>query len=119
MSLKQALRARLGTTAGGGDFAARRGAQRREAAAAERKRKAAAQRDRVNQRVAGVRQRERARADARVAAARKKKPARRPARPGHDYRRCRDHDCERAACAAYRDGIAYGLELAAVAESRS
>lgn len=29
-----------------------------------------------------------------------------PAKPRHDYRSCRDTDCARVACVAYRDGLA-------------
>ena len=118
MSLKSRLRATVAATTGGGDFAKRRRDQERQQATAKRRQQDAARRERERDKIADVRQRERARADTRVAAARKHKPAR-PARPAHDYRRCRDRDCERTACTAYRDGIAYGLELAAAAESRA
>jgi hypothetical protein len=51
--------------------------------------------------------RERQAVKARAAKARwKKAPARRPGRPAHDYRNCRDADCERVACEAYREGWA-------------
>jgi hypothetical protein len=110
---------------GGGDFGKRRRARRRAEAAAARKAKRAAERQRVSERVAAARkaerdrgearvsatrQRERAKADARVAKARAaRKPPRRPGRPSHDYARCRDHDCQRPACEAWREGFQDGL----------
>ncbi|HTW00237.1 MAG TPA: hypothetical protein VMF87_08035 [Streptosporangiaceae bacterium] len=41
-----------------------------------------------------------------------KTPIRRRAttRPAHDYARCRDKDCERLACQAWREGRAEGFE---------
>jgi len=71
------------------DFRRRRSAARR--AGQRAKRKAAAQR-----------RRERARA-------RRKAP--RPApKPRHDYQACRDMDCQRQACLAWREGVEAGLE---------
>jgi hypothetical protein len=118
MTLKSMLSATLGTPTGGGDFAKRRRAQDRQQVTAKRQQQSAARRQRERGKLGAVRQQERTRADARVAKARRN-PARRPARPAHDYRRCRDRDCERGPCTAWRDGIEYGLELAAAAEARS
>lgn len=112
MSLKSRLDARLGPVTGGGDFAARRREQQRQAAAAERKRKADAQRARVNARIAAVRARERQAADKRVAAARRKRTRPGSSKPTHDYRRCRDADCQRPACGAYQEGFAEGFAAA-------
>jgi hypothetical protein len=106
-----------------GDFGKRRRATQRAAAAAERKQKRAAERAKANERVAAARKaergraaarvsatrrRERARADARVARAKAAgaRPAGRPKPSAHDYRNCRDHDCQRVACEAYREGVA-------------
>jgi len=104
-----------------GDFGKRRKAAKRAAAAAVRKTRRAAERQKQNERVARVRQRERgraagrvsvtrrrerAKADERVARARNKpRRAPRPRPSSHDYRNCRDHDCERQACEAYREGL--------------
>ena len=105
-----------------GDFGRRRRAAQRSAAAEQRKAKRAAERQRVNERIEAARRRERQRgnarvrrererADGRVKAARAKaRPARKPGRPAHDYSRCRDHDCQRAACEAYREGVADGMD---------
>lgn len=105
-----------------GDFGRRKRAAQRASAAAARRAKRAAERQRVSERIAAARKRERdraaarlsatrrrerARADARVAKARAaRKPPRRPGRPSHDWRNCRDHDCQRQACEAYREGVA-------------
>lgn len=100
-----------------GDFGKRKRAAARAAATAERRRKREAHRRRVNDRVAAVRKRERARAGERVRRERQKaaervrkaraarKPARRSARPAHSYQTCRDQDCQRIACEAYRQGL--------------
>jgi transcription elongation factor Elf1 len=48
----------------------------------------------------------------RKAAARRAKAAARPARPSHNYRTCRDKDCTRAACEAYREGFEDGAASA-------
>jgi len=63
----------------------------------------------------------RAAAEKKAVTARKRAAAAaaRQARPKHEYARCKDTGCERAACQAYREGVADGLELAAAAESRS
>lgn len=72
--------------------------------AGERRAKAEARRAR---RKAAADRRKAAAAERRKAArAKRSAPARRPSRPQHDYRLCRDQDCERYACVAYRDGIA-------------
>ena len=107
--------------AGGGDFATKARAKKRAdaAAAAREKRKTdrAAARKKEQERVAEVRRHERARARERVAAARRAERARAPrGRPGqarprpqrHDYQNCRDADCQRTACEAYREGFADG-----------
>jgi hypothetical protein len=109
------------TCSGGGDLAKRRRAAGRAAAVAKRKQEAAERRARERARIAEVRKTERARARERVAAARKterekakaraakKRPASSGPRPArHEYASCRDADCERAACEAYRDGRATG-----------
>lgn len=66
---------------------------RREAAKARRK--AAADR-----RKAAAAERRRKAREKRSAPARKS-----PARQAHDYRLCRDQECPRHSCKAYRDGI--------------
>ena len=79
------------------DFRSRRSAADRAAKreAARERRKAAADR----RKAAAAERRKRARA--------KRSAGRRPsARPGHDYRLCRDGDCTRTACRAYQEGIA-------------
>ena len=40
----------------------------------------------------------------------RKAAARRRGRPEHDYRNCRDADCQRVACEAYREGFENGWE---------
>jgi len=107
-----------------GDFARRQRAAKRKAAAAERKKKRAAQRARTNERIEAARRAERHRANQRVARERQKaaervkrakaarRPARKPGRPRHDYRNCRDADCERLACEAYREGVEDGMDAA-------
>ena len=109
------------TCQGGGDFGKRRRVRQRAEAAAARKVKRAAERQRVSERIAAARKRERDRADARLSATRRRERARADARvrkaraqrrpqprrkPSHDWRNCRDHDCQQAACEAYREGIA-------------
>jgi hypothetical protein len=106
-----------------GDFGKRRRAVQRAAAAAERKPKRAAARAKANERVAAARKSERGRAAARVSATRRRERARADARvarakaagarpagrakpSSHDWRNCRDHDCLRPACEAYREGLA-------------
>jgi hypothetical protein len=55
-----------------------------------------------------------------AAAKRAKAAAPKAARPQHDYRTCRDPECRRYGCTAYRDGYANGLATAeALAEARS
>lgn len=74
------------------DYKKRKRQQVRKAATAERRkrRKAAAAR-------------RKAAAKARKSAARTR--PRRPRPPAHDYRTCRDQECERYGCRAYRQGI--------------
>ena len=113
----------------GGDFGRRKRARQRAEAAAARKAKRAAERAKTNERIAAARakerersaarlsatrRRERARADARVKKARATARRTRPAgRPAHDWTRCRDHDCHRPACEAYREGVADGMDAEA------
>lgn len=72
-----------------------------------KRRKAAEERQRKRE---AARERKRAAAERRkaAAAARRSKarpsPARRP--PAHDYRLCRDEECAKHACRAYKDGVA-------------
>ena len=111
-----------------GDFASRQRAAERKTAAAERKKKRAAQRARVNERIENARRAERHRANQRVlrereksalrlkAAKAKARPPRKPGRPRHDHRNCRDADCERIACEAYREGVADGMDAAEEAQ---
>jgi hypothetical protein len=107
MSVKSALRATFGTSAGGGFDAPRRAHERAELAAKHRKQEAT-RRARVDARIAGVRAAERRKSDARVARLKASRPSRRTS--GHDYRTCRDDDCQRPACEAYREGYADGQE---------
>lgn len=113
------------TCKGSSDFKRRKRAAERSTAAAAAKQRRAQERERVNARVAAAREAERdrargkvtaarraerAKADARVARAKAAKAAKRPpVRPSHDYRNCRDHDCERAACEAWREAYAEGV----------
>jgi len=101
------------------DFRKRRRAAARSAAAEKRKarrdatrRRAAErrqrQRERTAARLSAVRRAERAKADARVAKARARRKPRRPGRPVHDYRSCRDEDCGRLTCRAFREGLEAG-----------
>lgn len=88
--------------------------KRRRAAAARAEKH---DRERQRRRESAARRRETARArrkaaaDRRKAAAaerRRKARAKRPAparKPAHDYRLCRDEECARHACRAYRDGL--------------
>lgn len=39
-----------------------------------------------------------------------KKPRPQPQQQQHDYRSCRDPDCQRRMCAAYREGFADGID---------
>lgn len=55
-------------------------------------------------------ERKRRAAERRKAAAARRRAAR-PVKPKHDYRACRDADCARVACQAFRDGVAAGMEL--------
>jgi hypothetical protein len=106
---------------GGGDLGRRRKAARNaeDRAKATRKRQgtAARRRQAERERIRAVRQAEQEKARRRVAAARAAERARagrtaapRAPRQAHDYLRCRDRDCERAACVAYRAGHEAGYE---------
>ena len=95
---------------GGGLKKQRAAYERRQAATARREREKAARQVR-RQREEGARKKRRQREDEqrRERRAREKAKARKPRRPGrpaHDYANCRDHDCERTACEAWRDGYA-------------
>ncbi len=78
-------------------------ARRRKQAAGARRRKRKAVRDRQAARRRQAAADRRARERARKAAARKRPP--RPRQPQHDYATCRDRDCSRHPCLAYRQGI--------------
>ena len=82
-----------------GDFKARK----RKAATAERQRKRKAVRERQAARRRQAAAERRARERARREAARKRRP--RPRAPQHDYATCRDRDCMRHPCLAYRQGL--------------
>lgn len=97
------------------DFRQRKAAQARREKAARRREAAAAKRraaaERKRQRAAAARarrkeaaQRRKAAAAERRKAARARPPAPRP-RQAHDYRTCRDQDCERHVCTVFREGI--------------
>jgi hypothetical protein len=102
-----------------GDFAKRKRAAERARKADKRKAETAARQAKVRARVAEVKTREKAKADKRVAQvrARNKKPARpRAPREQHEYQICRDQDCRRLACQAYREGHANGYADGASAQ---
>jgi hypothetical protein len=82
------------------DFRKRKAKAKRDAATAKRreKRKAAAARKRA--RVAERRK---------AAAARRRKGRQAPAKPRHDYQTCREDDCQRQACQAWREGRKEGF----------
>ena len=95
-----------------GDFAKRKRAAKRKAAADKRKAETAVRQAKVRARVADVRKKEKAKADSRVKAARTRRKA--PAKPRaprdrHEYQACRDEDCTRLACGAFREGHAQGF----------
>lgn len=93
-------------TGGGGLKRKRAAAARQQAAADQRARERKIRADEravAAQRVRQVRAAERRKAAARVAAARKKRPAG-PRKP-HNWRTCRDAECEQRVCEAYRDGL--------------
>lgn len=99
---------------GGGDFAKRRrrqkGSERRAAETSSRK---ARRQKEIDARKARREREDDARRDRRskenaAATARKKKAASSRGAPrsqAHDWARCRDADCERAVCEAYREGV--------------
>lgn len=100
--------------AGGGDFAKRR---RREKAGERRARETAARQARRQKEADARRARRKREDDARrarrakeneAAAERKRKPSARPRRPAHPYESCRDADCQRVACEAWREGHGQG-----------
>jgi hypothetical protein len=103
---------------GGGDFRRRTRQQERAAATARRREAAAAGRKATREKVSAARHQERHKARERLAAAlaaeRAKTGTRSGAggarRPAHDYRGCRDRDCERPACIAWNDGLTEGRE---------
>jgi hypothetical protein len=71
-----------------------------------KRRKAAA--ERAARRRKAAEQREQRRAEA----ARRRAQGGPQKRPGHNYASCRDRDCNRALCRAYREGIERGFESA-------
>lgn len=87
------------------DFAKRKAKAKRDAATAARrqKRKAAAARKRARAAERRRQATERRRAKKRAAAAQ-------PARPRHDYHTCREPDCQRLTCQAWREGHKEGYE---------
>ena len=98
-------KASAGRRAAAGEKRAKRAAARAKEVAARR-----ARRERENE----ARRARRAREDEgrRRRRAKEQAPGGRAARDKHDYRNCRDHDCERQACEAYREGVADGAEKA-------
>jgi hypothetical protein len=102
------------------DFRKRQTAHAKRQAAADRKARRAAVRKRETEARRARRKREedarRARRGKERAAVRartaKAAPASRPRRPAHPYRTCRDGDCQRPACLAYREGIETGASMA-------
>lgn len=111
--------------AGGGGFDRKRAtAERRAKTAARRQRETEARRRRrareeEARRARRDRDREAARARRAKSGTKAGAPASRAKRQAHEYRTCRDRDCARQACEAYRDGIEYGIELATAAAARS
>jgi hypothetical protein len=107
-----------------GEFRSRRTAQRRKARAAARGRARAAERDRQRARIVAVRERERQRSRAQIArltaryeirltaakarASQPHKSPPRPRRPPHEYQSCKDADCQRPVCVAFRQGYKDG-----------
>jgi len=112
---------------GGGGLKRKRAAAERQAERDKRRAREreirAAERKRAQERVNTTRAKERQRARERVAVARAKakapsptgrsasRPAGRGGRPQHDWALCRDAECERQVCEAYREGVADGREL--------
>jgi len=98
-----------------GDFAKRKrqaaAGEKREKARAARAGEVAARRAR-RQKENEARRARRAAEDAARRGRRAREAAQSKAPRVHDYRNCRDHDCERAACEAYREGITDGTEMA-------
>ena len=94
---KAAKRAGRKQAAPKSDFRKRKDEAKRAAkreAARERRKDAADRR-----KVAAAKRRERAKA-------KRSAPGKRSGRPAHDYRTCRDGDCQRHACRAYVEGVA-------------
>ncbi len=97
------------------DFRQRQAAQARQQKAARRRAAAADKRQRAaerrRQRAAAAKARRKAAADRRKAATAERRKAARTRTPGprprqaHDYRTCRDEDCERHVCTVFREGI--------------
>lgn len=107
-----------------GDFRQRKAAQRRKIRAAATAKQRAAEREKQREKIAQVRERERARSRAQIARlkashaakladarAKAKQPYSRPSKPRkppHDYHSCRDDDCQRPICVAFKDGYRDG-----------
>ncbi len=103
------------------DFRKRKAAGTRRAAAEEKRKKAAAERAREvtarrarREKETAARRARRTREDEgrRKRRAKEKAPAGRAPRQAHDYRKCRDEDCARPVCEAYREGVDRGAEMA-------
>lgn len=101
---------------GGGDLAKRRRRQRgSERRAAETARRQARRQKEIDGRRARRKREDDARRARRAkeneaARARKKKAEPRRGRPAHPYENCRDADCQRVACEAWREGRAFGFD---------
>jgi hypothetical protein len=96
----------------GREARARAASAERQKSAEARERETAARRERrrkEDEARRGRRLREREASKAKTARAKARPPSRRSSRPTHDYRRCRDADCQRIPCEAYREGYDDGF----------
>ncbi len=107
-----------------GDFRKRKTAYRRKVQAAARVKARTAGRDKQSAKIAAVRERERQRSRAQIArlkasyelrltaakakAGQQHKSPARPRRPPHEYQSCRDKDCQRPVCVAFKEGYRDG-----------
>jgi membrane protein involved in colicin uptake len=92
------------------DYRKRQAAEKRRQATAVRRRKAAEKRAAARaRRKAAADRRKAAAAARRKTAAKPRTPGARPAASKHDYRTCRDEECERYACTVYRIGHEDGI----------
>jgi hypothetical protein len=109
-----------------GDYRRRKAEHQRKIRAAARARTKAAERDKQREKISAVRARERQRSlaqitrlkasyEKRLAAERaragqqhKAPPRSRPRRPPHEYQSCRDKDCMRPVCVAFKEGYRDG-----------